>query len=53
MASRRLMATYRCRISQDLGIRNQALSVAHKIFEQSLRVGLVRVRRANQNHWDI
>jgi len=38
---------------QDLGIRNQALSVADKIFEQSLRVGLVRVRRADQIHWDI
>ena len=53
MTSRWLMATYRCRISQVLGTRNQALSVAHKIFEQSLRVGLVRVRRANQIHWDI
>jgi hypothetical protein len=53
MTSRRLMATSRCRISQDLGTRNQALSVADKIFEQSLRVGLVRVRGADQIHWDI
>lgn len=38
---------------QDLGICNQALSVANKMFEQSLRVGLVRVRSADQIHWDI
>jgi hypothetical protein len=38
---------------QDLGIGNQALSVADEIFEQSLRVGLVRMRRAHEIHWDI
>ncbi len=38
---------------QDLGIRNKALPVADKTFEQSLRVGLMRVRRTDQIHWDI
>ena len=38
---------------QDFGIRNQALSFADEIFEQPLRVGLVRMGRANQIHWDI
>ena len=38
---------------QDLGIRNQALSIANQLFEQSLCVGFVRMRRANQIHWDV
>jgi len=38
---------------QDLGIRNQALSIADQLFEQSLRVGLVRMRRANEIHWNV
>src|SRR6267143_45959 len=38
---------------QDLGIRNQALSIANQLFEQSLRVGLVRMRRANEIHRNV
>jgi len=34
---------------QDLGIRNQALSIANQLFEQSLRVGLVRPDRAERS----
>src|SRR5260221_5627066 len=38
---------------QDFGIRNQALPVADQIFQQTLRVGLVRMGRANKVHRDI
>ena len=38
---------------EDLGIRNQALSIANQLFEQSLRIGLVRMRPANQIHWNV
>jgi hypothetical protein len=38
---------------QDLGIGNQALPVGDQVFEQSLRVGLVRMRCANELHGDI
>jgi hypothetical protein len=38
---------------KDLGICNQALSVGDEIFEQSLSVGLVRMRRADEVHGDI
>lgn len=38
---------------QDLGISNQALPIANQLFEQSLRVGLVRMRCANQIHWNV
>ncbi len=34
-------------------IRNQALAVADQLLEPSLRVALVRVRRAHEIHWDV
>jgi hypothetical protein len=38
---------------ENLGICNQALSVGDEIFEQSLSVDLVRMRRADEVHGDI
>ncbi len=38
---------------KNLGICNQALSVGDQIFEQSLSVGLVGMRHANEIHGDI
>jgi len=38
---------------QDFGVGNQALPVANQIFEQPLRVGLVRMRRTNEIHGNI
>jgi hypothetical protein len=38
---------------QNLGIRYQALPVTDQIFEQTLRVGLVRMGSTNEVHGDI
>jgi len=38
---------------QHFGIGNQALALADQLFEQSLRVALVRVRRAHEIHRDV
>src|ERR1700719_4370291 len=38
---------------QDFRIRDQALSLADKLFEQSLGVGFVNMRAARQIHGDI
>jgi len=38
---------------QDLGIGNEALPVTDQVFEQTLRVGLVRMRCADEVHGDI
>src|SRR6266571_7982416 len=38
---------------QDLGIRDQALPVGDEVFQQTLRVGLVRMGSANEVHRDV
>lgn len=38
---------------KDLGISNKALSIADQIFEKSLRVGLMWMRRSNEIYGDI
>src|ERR1700726_2252193 len=38
---------------ENLGVRNQVLAIADRLFEQSSRVALVGMRSANQIHGDI
>ena len=38
---------------QDLGVGDEALAVIDQLFEQSLGVALVRVRRAHEIHGDV
>jgi len=38
---------------QYLGVRHQALTVTHELLEESLRVSLVKVRRAHKIHRDV
>ena len=38
---------------QHLGVGHQALAVVHQLFEPSLRIALVGVRRAHQIHGDV
>jgi hypothetical protein len=38
---------------QDLGVGDEALALVDQLFEQSLRVALVGMRRAHKIHWDV
>jgi hypothetical protein len=53
----RVAAIYRDVAMQDflkhLGVGNQALAIADEFFDQSLRVGFMRMRSADQIHGDV